>query len=79
LVCEAQDVLHSTSAITVFYIYSEAGAGKVKRIRNNPNVRSAMMLRSNSASSRNTTAGLTRVVESARVVGCARFGSLGQG
>ena len=37
----AQDVLHSTSAITVFYIYSEAGAGKVKRIRNNPNVRIA--------------------------------------
>ena len=27
----AQDILHSASA-TVFYIYSEAGAGKVKRI-----------------------------------------------
>ena len=34
----AQDVLHSTPTITVFYIYSEFGAGKVKRIRNNPNV-----------------------------------------
>jgi len=37
----AQDVLQSAPAITVFYIYSEAGAGKVKRIRNNPNVRIA--------------------------------------
>jgi uncharacterized protein len=37
----AQDVLHSAPTITVFYIYSEAGAGKVKRIRNNPNVRIA--------------------------------------
>ena len=37
----AQDVLRSAPASTVFYIYSEAGAGKVKRIRNNPNVRIA--------------------------------------
>ena len=37
----AQDVSHSTPSITVFYIYSEAGAGKVKRIRNNPRVRVA--------------------------------------
>ena len=37
----AQDVLQSAPAITVFYIYSEAGAGKVKRIRNNPKVRVA--------------------------------------
>ena len=37
----AQDVLHSAPTITVFYIYSEAGAGKVKRIRNNPNLRIA--------------------------------------
>jgi PPOX class probable F420-dependent enzyme len=37
----AQDVLHSAPAITVFYIYSEAGAGKLKRIRNNPNLRIA--------------------------------------
>jgi uncharacterized protein len=29
----AQGVL---PAMTVFYVYSEAGAGKVKRIRNNP-------------------------------------------
>jgi PPOX class probable F420-dependent enzyme len=36
----AQDVLHSAPTITVFYIYSEADAGKVKRIRNNPKVRS---------------------------------------
>jgi hypothetical protein len=35
----AQDVLHSAPTITVFYIYSEADAGKVKRIRNNPKVR----------------------------------------
>src|SRR6516164_1842790 len=35
----AHDVLHN--ARTIFYIYSEAGAGKVKRIRNNPNVRIA--------------------------------------
>ena len=37
----AQDVLHSEPTITVFYIYSEADAGKVKRIRNNPRVRVA--------------------------------------
>ena len=37
----AQDVLHSVPTITVFYIYSEADAGKVKRIRNNPKVRVA--------------------------------------
>jgi PPOX class probable F420-dependent enzyme len=37
----AQDILHSASTITVFYIYSEADAGKVKRIRNNPKVRVA--------------------------------------
>ena len=30
-----QDELHNASMITVFYIYSEADAGKVKRIRNN--------------------------------------------
>ena len=33
--------MHGAPTITVFYIYSEAGAGKVKRIRNNPNVRIA--------------------------------------
>ena len=37
----AQDMLHSAPIITVFYIYSEADAGKVKRIRNNPKVRIA--------------------------------------
>src|SRR3954454_8866471 len=37
----AQDVLHSVPTITVFYIYSEADAGKLKRIRNNPKVRVA--------------------------------------
>jgi PPOX class probable F420-dependent enzyme len=37
----ARDVLHSAPIITVFYVYSEADAGKVKRIRNNPNVRVA--------------------------------------
>jgi uncharacterized protein len=37
----AQDVLHSVPTITVFYIYSEADAGKVKRIRNNFKVRVA--------------------------------------
>jgi PPOX class probable F420-dependent enzyme len=37
----ARDVLPSAPDITVFYIYSEADAGKVKRIRNNPNVRVA--------------------------------------
>jgi PPOX class probable F420-dependent enzyme len=35
----AQDMSHGT--IAVLYIYSETGAGKVKRIRNNPNVRVA--------------------------------------
>jgi hypothetical protein len=37
----AQDVCHSTPSVTVFYVYSEAEAGKVKRIRNNPKVRIA--------------------------------------
>lgn len=37
----AQDVLHSVPTTTVFYVYSEADAGKVKRIRNNPAVRVA--------------------------------------
>jgi PPOX class probable F420-dependent enzyme len=37
----AQDVSHSAPSITVFYIYSESDAGKVKRIRNNPMVRVA--------------------------------------
>jgi PPOX class probable F420-dependent enzyme len=37
----AQDVLRSTPTVSVFYIYSEADAGKVKRIRNNPKVRFA--------------------------------------
>lgn len=37
----AQDLCHSTPSVTVFYVYSEAGAGKVKRIRNNPKVRTA--------------------------------------
>ena len=37
----AQDLCHSTPSATVFYVYSEAGAGKVKRIRNNPKVRIA--------------------------------------
>jgi PPOX class probable F420-dependent enzyme len=37
----ARDVLRNASTITVFYIYSEADAGKVKRIRNNPKVRVA--------------------------------------
>ena len=36
----AQDV-QDAPAITVFYIYSEADAGKVKRIRSNPKVRVA--------------------------------------
>ena len=34
----AGDVLRNAPTITVFYIYSEADAGKVKRIRNNPKV-----------------------------------------
>jgi uncharacterized protein len=37
----APDELHGTPTSTVFYIYSEARAGKVKRIRNNPRVRIA--------------------------------------
>ena len=37
----AQDVLHREPTKTVFYVYSEANAGKVKRIRNNPKVRVA--------------------------------------
>ena len=36
-----QNVLHSVATTTVFYIYSEADAGKVKRIRNNTKVRLA--------------------------------------
>ena len=37
----AKDPLHARRTIHVFYIYSEADAGKVKRIRNNPKVRVA--------------------------------------
>src|SRR5262245_11064631 len=37
----AQDVFDNAPTIPVFYIYSEADAGKVKRIRNNPEVRVA--------------------------------------
>jgi PPOX class probable F420-dependent enzyme len=37
----AQDILHTNPSVTVFYIYSEAAAGKVKRIRNNSHVRIA--------------------------------------
>ena len=37
----AQGVLQSAPTNIVFYIYSEADAGKVKRIRNNPKVRVA--------------------------------------
>lgn len=37
----AQDVSHRDPTITVLYIYTEADAGKVKRIRNNPSVRVA--------------------------------------
>ena len=37
----ARDVLRNAPTITVFYIYSEADAGKVKRIRNNPKVQVA--------------------------------------
>lgn len=37
----AQDLCHSSPSTTVFYVYSEADAGKVKRIRNNPKVRIA--------------------------------------
>ena len=35
----AQDVCHTQPNITVFYIYSESTAGKVKRVRNNSKVR----------------------------------------
>src|SRR6266487_4625258 len=35
----AQDVLRNAPTVTVFYIYSEADAGKAKRIRNNSKVR----------------------------------------
>jgi PPOX class probable F420-dependent enzyme len=35
----AQDVSHRDPTITVLYVYTEAAAGKVKRIRNNPKVR----------------------------------------
>ena len=34
-----QDVCHSNPSTTVFYIYSELDAGKVKRVRNNSKVR----------------------------------------
>jgi len=34
----ARDGSHNAPTITLFYIYSEADAGKVKRIRNNPKV-----------------------------------------
>ena len=37
----AQNISHSTPSVTVFYVYSEANAGKVKRIRNNDKVRIA--------------------------------------
>ncbi len=37
----AQDVSHRDPTITVLYVYTEAAAGKVKRIRNNPKVRVA--------------------------------------
>ena len=37
----APDVMRNAPNITVFYIYSETDAGKVKRIRNNPKVRVA--------------------------------------
>jgi len=36
-----QDISHTNPAVTVFYIYSEADAGKVKRVRNDPKVRVA--------------------------------------
>ncbi len=36
-----QDVCHSNPTKTVFYIYSELKAGKVKRVRNNPKARIA--------------------------------------
>jgi hypothetical protein len=37
----AQDISHTNPSVTVFYIYSEAGAGKIKRLRNNPHARVA--------------------------------------
>jgi uncharacterized protein len=37
----AQNELHGAPTSTVFYIYSKADAGKVKRIRNNPRGRIA--------------------------------------
>jgi uncharacterized protein len=37
----AQDISRTAPTMTVFYIYSETDAGKVKRIRNNPKVRVA--------------------------------------
>ena len=37
----AQDISHRDPKVTVLYVYSEAGAGKVKRIRNNAQVRVA--------------------------------------
>jgi uncharacterized protein len=37
----AQDVSHRDPTVTVFYVYSEADAGKIKRIRNNPKVQAA--------------------------------------
>ncbi|HSY13587.1 MAG TPA: PPOX class F420-dependent oxidoreductase [Verrucomicrobiae bacterium] len=36
-----QDVCHSNPTTTVFYVYSELQAGKVKRVRNNPKTRIA--------------------------------------
>lgn len=37
----AQDISHVDPSKTIFYVYSENEAGKVKRIRNNPKVRVA--------------------------------------
>lgn len=37
----AQDISHRDPSKTVFYVYSEADAGKIKRIRNNSYVRVA--------------------------------------
>lgn len=36
-----QDVCHTNPTATVFYVYSELDAGKVKRVRNSPKVRIA--------------------------------------
>lgn len=36
-----QDISHTNPSVTVFYVYSETAAGKVKRLRNNPHVRVA--------------------------------------